>query len=104
MTNHNLLPWLAAGRKMRTRGATLALPLLFLCLLAPLAPAQTFNVLHKFNPYNGDGYFPEGSVILDSQGNLYGTAADGGLTTCVADGCGVVWELTPNGTAVGLRI
>jgi uncharacterized repeat protein (TIGR03803 family) len=97
MTNCGLLPWVVARRNMRAAGASFAAMLIWLCLLAKSAPAQTFTVLHQFNPDNGDGYFPEGSVILDPQGNLFGTAADGGLPTCVADGCGVVWELTPNG-------
>jgi uncharacterized repeat protein (TIGR03803 family) len=96
MTNCGLLPWVVASRNMRAAGASFAAMLIWLCLLAKSAPAQTFTVLHQFNPDNGDGYLPEGSVILDSQGNLYGTAADGGLRTCVAAGCGVVWELTPN--------
>ena len=37
-----------------------------------------------------DGSHPTGSVILDSQGNIYGTASDGG-----AAGFGTVWVLTP---------
>lgn len=57
---------------MRASGAVLAVVLAWSCVLAQPALAQTFTVLHQFNPYNGDGYFPEGSVILDSQGNLYG--------------------------------
>ncbi len=97
MANRKLPPSLSVGGSRRASVAALALVLSWLCLLGQSATAQTFTVLHKFNPYNGDGYFPEGSVILDSQGNLYGTAGDGGLTTCHAGGCGVVWELTPDG-------
>jgi uncharacterized repeat protein (TIGR03803 family) len=42
------------------------------------------------------GLFPNGSVTLDANGNLYGTAAIGGITNgdCLP-GCGVVWEITP---------
>jgi uncharacterized repeat protein (TIGR03803 family) len=58
--------------------------------------AQTYKVLHAFNPDNGDGYFPQAGVILDAQGNIYGTATKGGLETCPGDGCGIVFQLTPN--------
>ena len=44
-----------------------------------------------------DGGQPSGRVVLDSSGNLYGTAEAGGRGTCNANwmGCGVVWEITP---------
>lgn len=51
------------------------------------------TVLHSFAGSAGlDGQYPEGGVILDSQGNLYGTAGIGG-----SFGSGVVYELTPDG-------
>jgi len=37
-----------------------------------------------------DGGVPYGSVLVDANGNLYGTASQGG-----AKGYGVVWEITP---------
>jgi uncharacterized protein YceK len=48
-----------------------------------------------------DGLYPEGSLIADSAGNIYGTANLGGATTiCTASGsipagCGAVFELSP---------
>ncbi len=44
--------------------------------------------LHDFN--GSDGLEPEGDVVLDANGNLYGTTFTGG-----AHGFGVVWEVTP---------
>ena len=35
------------------------------------------------------------NVVLDANGNLYGTAGDGGTGDCGGYGCGVVWEITP---------
>ena len=49
----------------------------------------TYTALHDFTGgSDGAGLFC--SVIFDANGNLYGTAADGG-----ADAVGTVWEITP---------
>jgi uncharacterized repeat protein (TIGR03803 family) len=37
------------------------------------------TVLHDFNNDGVDGYYPNGGVILDAAGNLYGTTGAGGL-------------------------
>jgi uncharacterized repeat protein (TIGR03803 family) len=57
--------------------------------LAPSGGGWTFTSLHDFTGGN-DGGNPWGNVILDANGNLYGTASSGG-----AYGAGVVWEITP---------
>ena len=54
----------------------------------------TYTSLHDFTG-GSDGAQPTGIVILDGSGNLYGTAAAGGLTDCGSLWCGVVWEITP---------
>jgi uncharacterized repeat protein (TIGR03803 family) len=52
----------------------------------------TEKVLHNFNPAVADGINPEGSLIFDRSGNLYGTTNGGG-----AHGdYGTVFELTSN--------
>jgi uncharacterized repeat protein (TIGR03803 family) len=57
--------------------------------------ANTFTVLHAFTGGN-DGLGPVGGVILDSGGNLYGTAGEGGGTGCNGGlGCGVVFKIAP---------
>ena len=50
--------------------------------------------LHDFSV--SDGTTPNGSLIFDSHGNLYGTAQVGGAPSdsCYS-GCGTVWEITP---------
>jgi hypothetical protein len=57
----------------------------------------TETTLYGFN--GTDGSFPAGSVIIDANNNLYGTAAYGGSGTCILlgynVGCGVVYELSP---------
>lgn len=44
-----------------------------------------------------DGAYPGGNVTLDANGNIYGTAGNGGAQQCHGfyNGCGTVWEITP---------
>ena len=56
----------------------------------------TEKILHNFN--GGGGAGPNGDLIFDAAGNLYGTTDEGGYNggSCVVDvGCGTVFELTP---------
>lgn len=73
-----------------------------------LAPNGTFTVLYAFQG-GTDGAGPyTASLVADSQGNLYGTTYYGGspdicpITNCGGpcngDGCGTVFEVTPDGT------
>ena len=48
------------------------------------------KVLYSFAKNGADGQGPEGGLVFDSAGNLYGTTAAGG-----ANGVGTVFELTP---------
>jgi uncharacterized repeat protein (TIGR03803 family) len=61
--------------------------------LIPNNGKWTEKVLYNFCPVNGvcpDGYSPSGSLILDRDGNLYGTTTSGGTVS----GGGTVFELT----------
>jgi uncharacterized repeat protein (TIGR03803 family) len=65
--------------------------------LTPSNDGWTLTDLHDFcasGPPCSDGAYPYSNVIFDSQGNLYGTASQGG-TGCRSGQCGVVWEITP---------
>ena len=48
-----------------------------------------FTVLYNFSTASG-GYSPYGGLLIDSTGNLYGTAAFGGTSSN-----GVVYKITP---------
>jgi hypothetical protein len=51
------------------------------------------KIIHTFNAHNGGG--PMGNLILDSAGNLYGTASYGGnAAQCEKNPCGVAFELS----------
>jgi len=52
------------------------------------------TVIHKFRG-GADGAAPEGALIFDAAGNLYGTTVTGGNDLCV-EGCGTVYKLSPN--------
>jgi uncharacterized repeat protein (TIGR03803 family) len=41
------------------------------------------------------GYAPQGGLVFDKVGNLYGTTSAGGAGSQCADGCGTVYELSP---------
>jgi uncharacterized repeat protein (TIGR03803 family) len=57
--------------------------------------------LHRFTGVGTDGAYPNGGLILDGTGNLYGTTSQGGKGMCVLytggpePGCGTVFELSP---------
>ena len=60
-------------------------------LVAPLARAQAYAVLHNFKG-GADGSYPEAPLILDSQGSFYGTTYKGGTS-----GLGVVFKVAATG-------
>jgi len=86
----------SAGSAM---AVTLALLVALLATVALPAGAQTLTTLWSFGRLakNGrtplDGLYPNGGLILDAQGNLYGTTQNGGK-----DENGVVFEVSPSGT------
>jgi len=57
--------------------------------LTPSSGGWTYTDLYDFTG-GSDGWYPEGGVVMDAKGNLYGTTSAGG-----AYGYGVVWEIAP---------
>jgi len=57
--------------------------------------------LHRFTGVGFDGAYPNGGLVLDGAGNIYGTTSQGGKGMCVeytggpVQGCGTVFELSP---------
>ena len=54
------------------------------------------RVLHNFAPKQGDGAFPKSALVLDSEGNLYGTTSEGGDDSCLG-GCGTIFKIDATG-------
>jgi uncharacterized repeat protein (TIGR03803 family) len=64
-----------------------------------LGTAGHETVLHSFTG-GADGANPLGGVVLDPEGNLYGTTFNGGsgkYLACFGGPCGVVFKLDPSG-------
>jgi len=68
-----------------------------------LDPAGNLTVLYSFSG-GSDGALPVGNIVLDSQGNLYGIASQGGSTDCVGGGCGTLYKLDTSGTLTILHV
>src|ERR1700733_2350500 len=90
-------------QNLRTIGKCVLAGGLAFGISAGIAGARTIKlqqVLHTFcseaNCTDGNG---PGDLIMDSSGNIYGTAVEGGNTNAAChDGCGLVFKLAPNGT------
>jgi uncharacterized repeat protein (TIGR03803 family) len=66
--------------------------------VSPGTNGWTEKVIHSFQGPPKDGQYPNGNILIDASGNLYGTTGLGGIGTqaqCYASGCGTVWELSP---------
>jgi uncharacterized repeat protein (TIGR03803 family) len=55
----------------------------------------TETLLHSFLDNGTDGYVPQGNLIFDAAGNLYGATINGGSGTGCAWTCGTVFGIKP---------
>jgi len=62
--------------------------------LTPYNGGWTYQSIYDFTG-GSDGGTPTGRLILDADGNIYGTTFYGGSNRCAGPGCGVVFRLTP---------
>jgi uncharacterized repeat protein (TIGR03803 family) len=77
------------GKKLSV-GLTVTLAIFTASLFMTSTVAAQGQVLHSFTNNGTDGIVPDGGVIFDAAGNLYGTTTSGGTYTK-----GTVFELTP---------
>ncbi len=83
---------------------TILAPVWVLAVCFSMSAPAADGTIHTFN-HPSAGIFPLGPVIADADGNLYGTAFNGGIpprndNSCdeTRSGCGVVFKMTPNGS------
>jgi len=86
--------WPVAIAKLKSGRGVIALWVLSALLLTTSrSQAQTETVLYSFgSTITGDGYSPFAGLVMDKDGNLYGTTLYGG-----AGGAGTVFKVTPSG-------
>jgi hypothetical protein len=86
-----------SGRKLSRKFAWVVACIVPLAsfLTAPRAAAQTETVLYSFDYQGRGGVDSNAALILDSSGNLYGTARNGGGSAIDGPGAGMVFELSP---------
>jgi uncharacterized repeat protein (TIGR03803 family) len=66
-----------------------------ICLCGLAFSQATEAVLYSFGAYPTDGTYPEGGLLFDAAGNIYGITNAGG-TNCLDNyGCGTVYKLSP---------
>ncbi|HEY3972920.1 MAG TPA: choice-of-anchor tandem repeat GloVer-containing protein [Candidatus Sulfotelmatobacter sp.] len=68
-----------------------------------LDPAGNLTTLYAFQG-TFDGTMPIGNLVRDAQGNLYGTAGQGGSSSCVGTGCGTLFKLDMSGAITILHV
>lgn len=62
-------------------------------IIFKISAAGTYSVLYSFGGAPADGAQPQGSLIMDNAGNIYGTTEGGG-----ASGQGTVFKMSATGT------
>jgi uncharacterized repeat protein (TIGR03803 family) len=102
--------WFAGARPSAVAGAlACAVAFLFSVSAGPLAQAQNYSVVYSFQCGTqfggpGDGQYPEGDLIADSAGNLYGTTNRGGTyAEEPGTGAGTVFEISTAGVETVLH-
>ena len=93
VTVHQRATFLALRRRVAAFGRLAAVAALTIALAACERTSPTESVLYSFGTGNvHDGKSPNGGLVMDASGNLYGTTAIGGT-----DHFGTVFKITPSG-------
>jgi uncharacterized repeat protein (TIGR03803 family) len=76
--------------------------------LTPTASGYRESVLHRFTAGTADGFYPDGTLLVEAGGSLLGTTEFGGTSaSCISPGedrCGTVFALKPTRSGYKERI
>lgn len=73
----------------------LAISVFFTILIGSALGSSKEEVIYRFQG-GLDGYDPQGALLVDKAGNLYGSTISGGIRSCSRNnGCGTVFQLVP---------
>jgi uncharacterized repeat protein (TIGR03803 family) len=88
--------------RFKGHAARVAAATIFLTALGvATASAVSYSIIYAF-PGLPNGWAPVGPLVMDADGNLYGTTALGGVVVPFQpSGCGTVFELSPPSTSGG---
>jgi uncharacterized repeat protein (TIGR03803 family) len=78
-------------KSMKTRLVVIAVLFVLAGTAVAANAAERETVLYQFNHKSG-GYGPQGPEVMDSAGNIYGVASEGGVA---GQCCGLIYELSP---------
>src|ERR1700722_16536701 len=76
---------------------TLALITAFVFSAALHMHGQSESVLYSFSG-GSDGANPYAGLVLERNGNMYGTTVQGGGSAACSDGCGTIFKATRSGS------
>jgi uncharacterized repeat protein (TIGR03803 family) len=62
--------------------------------LTPGGSGWTYFSFYDFND-SGVAAYPVSNVVMDANGNIYGTTTEGSTPALCPQGCGNIWEVTP---------
>jgi uncharacterized repeat protein (TIGR03803 family) len=72
-----------------------------------MAPSGATTILYSFGTSDSDGVTPMGPLLQASDGNFYGTTANGGANACTTsnetNNCGTLFMMTPTGETTVLH-
>jgi uncharacterized repeat protein (TIGR03803 family) len=90
------------SKRLNARDVVLLAIVVALTTLVPrFADAQTFTTIYSFKGV--DGAVPNPGLIVDDQGNLYGTTFLGGTSAACVGGCGTVFVIDAAGNETVLH-
>jgi uncharacterized repeat protein (TIGR03803 family) len=62
-----------------------------------LTPGRKMIDVYSFGPNGSAGQNPQGAIVRDAAGSIYGTTMYGPTNGCSGSGCGTIFKVSKNG-------